>query len=642
MIQPSVRRTHPRTARRTALSGLAAAALACATVPPAAADQGAPLPPPAQIGKFVPTGPTRILDTRTAVGVPAAHPVGPGGSIRVPVGVPSGAKAVVMNVTAINPTADGFVTVHPDGTARPGTSNLNFRAGQTVPNLVTVPVSNGYVDFYNLRGTTDIAADLAGYYTDDPAVPGSSFQPLSPARLLDTRTSTDDRAKAPIHAGATLRLQVAGRGGVPAGATGVVMNVTATGSSSGGYLTVFPHGTPRPATSNLNFVAGQTVPNLVTVPLGADGSVDLYNFLGDVDAVADVFGYYESAPTGAGFVPLTPGRVLDTRDGTGTGGVVQRVGSGRHVSLRVSGANGIPMTGPAAVVLNVTAVRPSAAGYLAVGPSLEPRPATSNLNFTADQTVSNLVVARIGRNGFVDFYNNSGDVDVVADVFGYFQLPTHGPTDLGFPLPYQGVPNCTSTPGVLQPRYLSPTDRAFNLTAQFFPVPGATAPQRGRFVLTGPEGSTVVDTAEGTGHLQGVAHNLTPGATYTWYAYATDGEHSSEPSYPCSFRVGTDAVPEPPDVTADPQSYPIHVGDTVKFTITERIVSPADRDRVASFRYCVVKASCATVQAVDGRATFTHTVTDRYDLIVGATATSVAGVSGLSSSSGWGVVPDPE
>src|SRR5439155_269772 len=82
--------------------------------------------------------------------------------------------------------------------------------------------------------------------------------------------------------------------GIPVGARAVTLNVTATNPTAGGYLTVFPHGQSRPTASNLNFTAGQTIPNLVTVPVGADGKVDFYNFLGTTDVVADVFGYYTS------------------------------------------------------------------------------------------------------------------------------------------------------------------------------------------------------------------------------------------------------------------------------------------------------------------------------------------------------------
>jgi hypothetical protein len=118
---------------------------------------------------YNPVGPVRILDTRNGTGG-YTTPVGPGATISLQVtgkdGVPSsGVTAVVLNVTAVNPTASSYVTVYPDGQARPLASNLNFTAGETIPNLVVVPVGrNGKVDFYNAAGSVNLVADLAGYY----------------------------------------------------------------------------------------------------------------------------------------------------------------------------------------------------------------------------------------------------------------------------------------------------------------------------------------------------------------------------------------------------------------------------------------------------------------------------------------------
>ena len=125
-------------------------------------------------------------------------------------------------------------------------------------------------------------------------IPGG-FTSLTPARLLDTRTGVG-APKAAVAAHGTLHLQVTGRGGVPAaGVSAVVVNVTVTGPASPGYVTVYADGTALPATSSLNFVAGQTVPNLVVAPVGADGKVDLYNNSGGtVQLIADVSGYYLS------------------------------------------------------------------------------------------------------------------------------------------------------------------------------------------------------------------------------------------------------------------------------------------------------------------------------------------------------------
>jgi hypothetical protein len=108
-------------------------------------------------------------------------------------------------------------------------------------------------------------------------IPGEAvFHPLPPMRILDTRTGSG----APLGPGGTLRLQVTGRGGVPAIATALVYNLTITQPTGSGFLTVYPSGAARPNVSNINFVAGQTMANSGTTKLGADGSLTIFNDAG--------------------------------------------------------------------------------------------------------------------------------------------------------------------------------------------------------------------------------------------------------------------------------------------------------------------------------------------------------------------------
>ncbi|MEV7278415.1 FlgD immunoglobulin-like domain containing protein [Streptomyces sp. NPDC093111] len=242
---------------------------------------------------YEPVTPTRLMDTRDGTGVARAK-VGADKTVSLTVagrgGVPAeGVTAVVLNVTATNPTASTFVSVYPYGTTRTSASNLNVVAGQTVPNLVVVPVQDGKVTFYNRNGSVDLLADVAGYYTSGTT--GSLYEPVTPARLMDTRNGTGV-AKAKVGADKTVTLTVAGKGGVPAtGVTAVVLNVTATNPTASTFVSVYPYGTTRTSASNLNVVAGQTVPNLVVVPV-QDGKVTFYNRNGSVDLLADVAGYY--------------------------------------------------------------------------------------------------------------------------------------------------------------------------------------------------------------------------------------------------------------------------------------------------------------------------------------------------------------
>ncbi|WP_073492393.1 peptidoglycan recognition protein family protein [Actinacidiphila paucisporea] len=375
-------------------------------------------PPPATT--FHPLTPTRLMDTRYGTGAPKGA-VGPGGVVSLPVtggstGVPaSGVTAVVLNVTATGPTASSYLSVYPDGTARTSASNLNFTPGQTIPNLVVVPVVNGKVDFYNHGGSVNVIADVTGYYTADTT--GSTYRTLTPTRLMDTRYGTGVR-KGAVGPGGVVSLPVTGGStGVPAsGVTAVVLNVTATGPTASSFVSVYPDGTARTSASNLNFTPGQTIPNLVVVPV-VNGKVDFYNHGGSVNLIADISGYYTSATTGAKYSNLGPRRLMDTRSGIGvrTG----KVGPGALVSLPVTGDNGVPVSGVTAVVLNVTATGPTASSFVSVYPDGTTRTSASNLNFVKGETIPNLVVVPV-VNGKVDFWNAYGTVDLIADIMGYY------------------------------------------------------------------------------------------------------------------------------------------------------------------------------------------------------------------------------
>lgn len=241
----------------------------------------------------------RLLDTRSGTGTSKGS-VPAGGTVVLDVagagGVPaSGAAAVVLNVTVAQPTTSGFITVYGDGTSRPLASNLNFVAGQTVPNLVVAPIgADGKVDLYNgSGGTVQLVADASGWFAGVTTPAGGAFNGLTPTRILDTRSGTGT-SKGPVPAGGTVVLDVEGQGGIPAtGVSAVVLNVTVTQPTTSGFITVYGDGMARPLASNLNFVAGQTVPNLVVAPIGADGDVVLYNGSGGtVQLVADASGWF--------------------------------------------------------------------------------------------------------------------------------------------------------------------------------------------------------------------------------------------------------------------------------------------------------------------------------------------------------------
>lgn len=296
-------------------------------------------------------------------------------------------------------------------------------AGQTIPNLVTVKLSaDGRVSLTNnSTNSVQLVADVAGYYVAGTPAAAGTFNALAPSRLLDSRFGNG--YSGPVAgAGGTVPLQVTGRGGVPAsGVSAVVLNVTVTNTKAAGFITAYPSGTTRPNASNLNFAAGDTIPNLVTVKVGADGKVNLANSSSlSVDLVADVAGYYlAGTPTAPGaFVALSPARVLDSRYANGYTGPVA---GGSTVNLQLNGRGGLPAGGVGAVVLNTTVTNTWAAGFITVYPSGTAMPNASNLNFGPGQTIPNLVIVKEGSDGRVNLANNSSQsVDLVADVAGYF------------------------------------------------------------------------------------------------------------------------------------------------------------------------------------------------------------------------------
>ncbi|MDP9019821.1 MAG: hypothetical protein M3N25_03300, partial [Actinomycetota bacterium] len=248
----------------------------------------------------------------------------------------------------------------------------------------------------------------------------ATYNPLAPSRILDTRYG-NGAPTAKLGPGASLDLQVTGRGGVPSsGVSGVVVNLTVTGPSAASHLTAWPTGSPRPETVSVSFGTNQTIAGLAAAKLGTNGKVSLFNASGEAHVIADVVGWYDDATTtsGARYTPLSPSRILDTRYGNGA--PTAKVGPGASLDLQATGRGGVPSSGVSAVVVNVTVTEPTAGSHLTAWPTGSSRPVASNLNYVRNQTVPNLVVAKVGTNGKVSLFNNSGETHIVADVVGYY------------------------------------------------------------------------------------------------------------------------------------------------------------------------------------------------------------------------------
>ncbi|WUB00459.1 hypothetical protein OG974_30960 (plasmid) [Streptomyces sp. NBC_00597] len=378
--------------------------------------------------EFTPHAPTRLLDTRDGTGAPAAGPVGANGTTRVKVvgngGIPAGVTAVALNITATNASAGGHVIAYASGKKQPATSNVNFAAGQTVPNLAIVPVGeDGYVELANRSvGSVDLIADVTGYFTRTAA---SGYTSVKPSRLVDTRQGLGT-AMGQAAAQSTFGVQIAGQGGLPAGVTAVALNVTVTDPKGAGHLTAFPSGQQAPSTSSVNFAAGQTVANAVIVPVGPDGKINIRNGAwSPTDVIVDVTGYY-SADGKAAYLPMEPERKYDSRAGSFP---LPLAGQKYHTETVWTSGRALE-----ALVLNTTVTNPQGSGHLSVAPdpntmddyisgkAVKPTPPDSSvLNWTPGTTVSNLVQASTGTTGVIDFWNQGWDqTDLIVDLYGMY------------------------------------------------------------------------------------------------------------------------------------------------------------------------------------------------------------------------------
>ena len=376
-------------------------------------------------GTYTPVDPVRVLDTRDGTGVAGQHPgpLGAGTVTELVVtganGVPDvGVGAVTLNVTATQSQGPGYLTVYPCGDIRPAASNLNYVAGVDTPNLVTSKVGvDGKVCIYS-HGTTQVLGDLEGWYASDFAArPGARYTEMTPARIFDTRDGTGviDHHSGPLGIGEVSELQITGANGVPDDAVAVSMNVTVTEANGAGYVTVFPCGRPRPLVSNLNFVHGVDVANLVTVRIGDGGRVCFFASE-STQIVADIQGYF--GPRGGVFTSVDPIRILDTRDGTGVDGQHRGpLGDGKVVVVQVTGLNGVPADARA-VALNLTITDAAGSGFASVFPCGQLLPLTSSVNFVHGVDVANLVKTKLSVDGKVCIFTHR-QTQVVADLEGF-------------------------------------------------------------------------------------------------------------------------------------------------------------------------------------------------------------------------------
>lgn len=287
---------------------------------------------------------------------------------------------------------------------------------------------------YTITDTADLSTGGTTATTVSFTTAGSDFTPYGPARILDTRHGIGAPVRM-VATGSYVKLQVAGVGSIPAGVTAVAVNLTATDGTAAGFLAAVADGSGV-ASSNVNYLKGQTVANNAFVPVAPDGAIDVYNegaAGASADLIADISGYFTQA-TVSGYTPVAPKRLLDTRHAIGAPTAKVRANTGLPVT--VVGADSIP-AGVTAVALHVAVTDTSGGGWIAAEPDGAGVPGTSILNYGAGQTLSNTVIVPVAADGRIELYNGGGatPVDLVADVSGYFSAASR---DVYMPLtPYR-------------------------------------------------------------------------------------------------------------------------------------------------------------------------------------------------------------
>lgn len=373
-------------------------------------------------GQFVSVPITRVLDTRFGTGGVPTQPIPAGGTVTFPVagvfGVPGDADSVVLTVSALNPTAVGYLTAYNADAGDPGVATVGIRASKATSQTATISVSDsGSVSLTNhSSAAVDAVASVFGYYTEpDAAQPGDTYQGVPWNEIGGTYT---------IPAGSSQTVQVTGQAGVAAGADTAVLQVNTLNASTTGYLTAYATGSTDPNVSALSYFSDTSYRNLLYVPLSASGQVTFTNHgTASVGITVWARGYFlppSATPAGGEYSSVGSQMVY----GTVTAGT--QLAANASVSFQVTGTPDIPAAGVAEVTEDVIATNPSAIGNLAEGPAVgQTRPVTSFLN--ADEAFAgydNGIVSALSPDGQETITNNSsGTVDVQVEVTGYFLAP---------------------------------------------------------------------------------------------------------------------------------------------------------------------------------------------------------------------------
>jgi hypothetical protein len=409
-------------------------------------------------GAYTALTPFRICDTRASKTPDecTGKTLGPAGKITVQITgisgpaaqmVPSGAEAVVINLSAINHSgAITLVTAYPAGSLTvPSASTMSLDPDAVQSNLAIVKLSpGGAITLFNAAGSLDAIVDVQGYFAAPPAagpIPGE-FHSIEPIRMCDTRagqhTACAGTTNNPLTTNTWRRVVLGGTGSIPAtGAGAAVFNLAGTQGTVNTFLAVArPNGSDQcpsgsPGVSNLNPKAGGTLVNRVIAPLGPANDICVYNAAGSIEFIIDVDGWFgngSESSVGSLFYAVPPTRICDTRSGTGTRCSGQALGKGVTRVIQVAGVTAVPAflgAQPTAMVANLTAVAGTQATFLELYPSDQPKPTATDINPVAHDVIANLAIVGLAQTGpdqgDIDLYNALGVINAVLDVAGWFQ-----------------------------------------------------------------------------------------------------------------------------------------------------------------------------------------------------------------------------
>jgi hypothetical protein len=370
--------------------------------------------------RFAPLSPCRVVDTRTAAGPLGGPFVTGGGSRDFPIpssscGIPGTAQAYSLNLTVVPKGTLGYVTMWPTGQTQPGVSTLNSLDGRVKANAAIVPAGMGGAVSVFATDNTDVIIDINGYFVPASDSTAESFYAFAPCRLVDTRASGSATVSSGALIGGTSRTLplLSSSCGVPGAPVAYSLNFTVIPANGTlGYLTVYPTGLTQPVVSTLNARTGTVVANAAIVPAGTSGSIDVFA-TDTTDLIVDIDGYFAAPGTGGlSFYPVSPCRVLDSRNPAGTPPFTGTI----NVNEIASGC--ASATAAQAYVFNATVAPPAPLGYLTLWPEGSAQPVVSTLNAIDGSVTSNMAIVPANGNAVSAFAD--GATYLILDTSGYF------------------------------------------------------------------------------------------------------------------------------------------------------------------------------------------------------------------------------